>query len=230
MIRNLFFDLDDTLLDFRRAERCAVAATLASFGVPVDDAILDRYAAVNAGYWRRLERHEVTRDELKVFRFRDLFEACGIRGVSPAAVTHAYEEELGNQPYLLPGARELLARLSGHYRLFAASNGTGKIQRARLADAGIADRFEALFISEEIGAEKPSAAFFDAVFARCPDLRRGETAIIGDSLTSDIAGGRAAGLRTVWFNPHDAENRTGIHPDAVVRSLDELEAGLQDGA
>lgn len=230
MIRNLFFDLDDTLLDFRRAERCAVAATLASFGVPVDDAILDRYAAVNAGYWRRLERHEVTRDELKVFRFRDLFEACGIRGVSPAAVTHAYEEELGNQPYLLPGARELLARLSGHYRLFAASNGTGKIQRARLAGAGIADCFEALFISEEIGAEKPSTAFFDAVFARCPDLRRGETAIIGDSLTSDIAGGRAAGLRTVWFNPHDAENHTGIHPDAVVRSLDELEAGLQDGA
>ena len=230
MIRNLFFDLDDTLLDFRRAERCAVAATLASFGVPVDDAILDRYAAVNAGYWRRLERHEVTRDELKVFRFRDLFEACGIRGVSPAAVTHAYEEELGNQPYLLPGARELLARLSGHYRLFAASNGTGKIQRARLAGAGIADRFAALFISEEIGAEKPSAAFFDAVFARCPDLRRVETAIIGDSLTSDIAGGRAAGLRTVWFNPHDAENRTGIHPDAVVRSLDELEAGLQDEA
>lgn len=228
MIRNLFFDLDDTLLDFRKAERCAVAEALASFGVPVDDAVLDCYAVINAGYWHRLERHEVTRDELKVFRFRDLFEACGIRNISPAAVTRAYEEQLGDQPYLLPGARELLARLSGRYRLFAASNGTGRIQRSRLAGAGIADRFEALFLSEELGAEKPSAAFFDAVFARCTGLRREETVMLGDSLTSDIAGGSAAGLHTVWFNPSGAENRTGIHPDAVLTRLEDTEALLAE--
>ena len=96
MIRNLFFDLDDTLLDFRLSERSALTETLVSFGIPVPDALPDRYAAINADYWHRLERGEVTRDTLKVLRFRDLFRVSGITGIDPEAVTHAYEERLAS--------------------------------------------------------------------------------------------------------------------------------------
>lgn len=227
MIRNLFFDLDDTLLDFRRAERCAVAETLAAFGIPATDARLDRYAAINADYWHRLERGEVTRDALKVLRFRDLFRESGITGIDPEAVTHAYEERLAAQYFLIPGAHKALAALHGRYRLYAASNGTGHIQRARLIGAGIAPFFDGLFISAEIGAEKPSPAFFDAIFARFPALVRAETVMIGDSLTSDIAGGQAAGLRTVLFDPTGQKSGTGVPPDLRIQTLDELPPALE---
>lgn len=228
MIRNLFFDLDDTLLDFRAAERSALSRALSDFGIPVTDRLLTRYAVINAGYWKRLERGEVTRDDLKVLRYRDLFAEAGISGISPADFTHAYEMQLGNQPFLLPGAAALLSQLHGRYRLFAASNGTGRIQRSRLAGAGISHFFDGLFISEELGAEKPTAAFFDAAFAARPDLQRSETVMIGDSLTSDIAGGAAAGLRTIWFNPRGLPTPADLLPDAVVRSPAEVEAVLEE--
>ncbi|HBF15832.1 MAG TPA: noncanonical pyrimidine nucleotidase, YjjG family [Clostridiales bacterium] len=222
MIRNLFFDLDDTLLDFRKSEHDALAETLRAAGIPVTEALLARYAEINAGYWRRLERREVTRDELKVLRFRDLFVEIGAGGADPTAICAAYEMQLGQQHHLIAGASEALRELHKQYRLFAASNGTGSIQRARLAGAGIADLFDGLFISEELGAEKPSAAFFDACFARFPELKRSETAMIGDSLTSDIAGGQAAGLLTVWFNPTHAPTPTSIRPDREVERLCEV--------
>lgn len=224
MIRNLFFDLDDTLLDFRKSEHDALAETLRAAGIPVTEALLTRYAEINAGYWKRLERQEVTRDALKVLRFRDLFAEIGTDNPDPAAICAAYECRLGQQHHLIDGASETLRNLCKNYRLFAASNGTGSIQRSRLAGAGIADLFSGLLISEELGASKPAKAFFDACFARFPDLKlkRSETAIIGDSLTSDIAGGHAAGLLTVWFNPARSENRTAIRPDAEITALREL--------
>ena len=227
MIRNLFFDLDDTLLDFRLSERSALTETLVSFGIPVPDALPDRYAAINADYWHRLERGEVTRDALKVLRFRDLFRVSGITGIDPEAVTHAYEERLASRYFLIPDAHKTLAALHGRYRLFAASNGTGHIQRARLAGAGIAPLFDGLFISAEIGAEKPSPAFFDAIFTRFPLLVRTETVMIGDSLTSDIAGGQAAGLRTVLFDQTGQKSGNGIRPDLRIRSLNELPSALE---
>ena len=214
MIRNLFFDLDDTLLDFRRSEHDALKETLLAAGIPVTEALLARYAEINAGYWKRLERREVSRDKLKILRFRDLFAEIGADGADPAAICAAYEMRLGQQHHLIPGTAEALRDLRKDYRLFAASNGTGSVQRSRLAGAGIADLFDGLFISEELGVEKPSAAFFDACFARFPELKRSETAMIGDSLTSDIAGGHAAGLLTVWFNP--SVNFSGGRPRGVA--------------
>lgn len=228
MIRNLFFDLDDTLLDFRKSEKTALEETLRHASVPVTDALSRCYSEINAEYWKRLERHEVTRDALKVRRFCDLFAELGIRNVDPAAVAAEYERRLGNQSFLITGARETLSRLRRSYRLFAASNGTGTVQRSRLAGAGLSDLFEFLFLSGELGAEKPSAAFFDACFSRIPELKRSETVIIGDSLTSDIAGGRRAGLLTVWFNPSHTENRTAVTPDAEIHALADTETILTE--
>lgn len=228
MIRNLFFDLDDTLLDFRQSERTALTETLRHASLPATDTVCRRYSEINAGYWKRLERHEITRDALKIRRFCDLFAEFGIRNADPAAVAADYENRLGRQSFLVTGARETLIRLRQSYRLFAASNGTGAVQRSRLAGAGLADLFESLFLSGELGAEKPSAAFFDACFARFPELKRSETVLIGDSLSSDIAGGHHAGLLTVWFNPSHAENPTAVLPDAEIHALADTETILTE--
>lgn len=106
MIRNLFFDLDDTLLDFHRSEHDALKETLLAAGIPVTEALLARYAEINAGYWKRLERREVTRDKLKILRFRDLFAEIGADGADPAAICAAYEKRLGQQHHLIPAQRK----------------------------------------------------------------------------------------------------------------------------
>ena len=122
----------------------------------------------------------------------------------------------------MPDAEQLLRELSSKYRLYLASNGAAAVQNPRLDDAGIRKYFQGIFISEEIGADKPSKAFFDACFAAIPNFRVEEAAMVGDSLTSDIRGGHNAGLRTVWFNCHGKEPRADIRPDYVIQNLSDL--------
>ena len=94
-------------------------------------------------------------------------------------------------------------------------------------DSGIRPYFKGIFISEELGADKPSKAFFDACFAAIPGFRTEEAVMVGDSLTSDIRGGRDAGLRTVWFNPQGREPRADIRPDYTIHALSELPSLLE---
>ena len=116
--------------------------------------------------------------------------------------------------------------LYGRYRLYLVTNGTTCVQKGRIASAGIAKYFEEIFISEEIGYDKPSARFFEYCFSRIPDFSRDRAVIVGDSLTSDIQGGINAGIRTIWFNPKGQADDADIRPDLVVGSLSEIPALL----
>ena len=115
----------------------------------------------------------------------------------------------------------LVAQLPG-VRYAIASNGAAAVQNPRLDDAGLRPYFKGIFISEEMGADKPSKAFFDACFAAIPGFRLEETVMVGDSLTSDIRGGSNAGLRTVWFNLLGKEPRADIRPSYTIHALSEL--------
>ena len=225
MTEFIFLDLDDTILDFHRAERIALAKALREFGVEPTDSVLSRYHVINQQHWQRLERGELTRDQVQEGRFRVLFAELG-KDTNAAAVTRCYERNLGIGHYFLPGARETVERLSGHYRLFLASNGTASVQHSRLTSAGLYPYFEKVFISEEIGFNKPSREFFDACFARIPGFEREKAIMVGDSLTSDILGGIRSGLRTCWLNPNHLPVRPEITPDFVIESLPQLEGLL----
>lgn len=225
MTEFIFLDLDDTILDFHRAERIALAKTLREFGVEPTDGVLSRYHVINQQHWQRLERGELTRDQVQEGRFRVLFAELG-KDTDAAVVTRCYERNLGIGHYFLPGARETVERLSGHYRLFLASNGTASVQYSRLTSAGLYPYFEKVFISEEIGFNKPSREFFDACFAQIPGFEREKAIMVGDSLTSDILGGIRSGLRTCWLNPNHLPARPEITPDFVIESLPQLEGLL----
>lgn len=232
MIRHIFFDLDDTLLDFTKAERVALTKTLRHIGVEPTEAILARYHAFNAAQWRRLERGELTRDEVKERRYRLLFEELGV-SASPAQTTQYYETQLACGHWFVEGAPELLETLRGRYALYIVTNGTAPVQESRIQSAGLAPYMQEIFISQTIGADKPQPAFFTHCFAHIPAFRREEGLIVGDSLTSDIRGGRDAGLVTVWFNPHRRPNETDIVPDYTISNLAQLLPLLQrvgDGA
>lgn len=226
MLKTIFFDLDDTLLDFTRAEAEALRRALTEWDVPAGEAVLRRYHEINAAQWELLEEGKLTRDQVLVRRFDLLFGELGLD--RPAGqVCLRYEEYLKQGRWFVPGARELLITLSPRYDLYLASNGSAAVQHSRLDLAGIRPFFRDLFISEEIGFDKPGRAFFDACFARIPGFSRETALMVGDSLTSDIRGGRDAGLRTCWFDPLGKPRREDIVPDYRITDLGQLPALLE---
>ncbi len=218
-IQNFFFDLDDTILDFHAAEHRAVSLTLEHFGVKPTEAMCALYSKLNLEQWKRLEKGEITRAEVKINRFARFFEQTGL-DVVPEQAAKFYETHLSEGYFFMPHALELIQSLYGKYRLYIVTNGTARVQEGRIADAGIAKYFDGIFISELIGADKPSQAFFDACIEKIPDFCKEKTVLIGDSLSSDIHGGKAAGLYSVWYNPHHEELPQGVQaPDDVIDDL-----------
>ena len=221
MVKNVFLDLDDTVLDFEAAERAAIARALTDFGVDANDETLKMYSEINLSFWKRLERGEIDRHEVLIGRFRTLFARLGISG-DIEAVNVRYGNYLSYEHPFVDGAQEMLEDLYKAYRLYIVSNGNANVQHRRIADSGIAKYFRGIFISEEIGCDKPDRAFFERSFAQISDFKREESIMVGDSLSSDIKGGKNAGIRTVWFNPKGKENKIGAAPDFEIRALREL--------
>ena len=225
MTEFVFLDLDDTILDFHAAERIALAKTLSHFGVEPTAAVVERYHIINRQHWERLERGELTRAQVQEGRFRVLFAELG-READPVAITRNYEKNLGIGHYFLPGAQEAVQALSRHHRLFLASNGTASVQRSRLTSTGLYPYFEQVFISQDMGENKPSKEFFEACFAKIRGFDRARAIMVGDSLTSDILGGIRAGMKTCWINPAYEPPRADIRPDYEIESLSQLPALL----
>ena len=221
MIRNVLFDLDDTLFDFHKAEKIALTKTLVHFGIDPTEETLALYSTINATHWKRLELGEISREEVKVGRYRELFKTIGVE-CDPVKATAYYESMLAIGHYFMPGAPELLEELYRKYRLYIVSNGTAKVQEGRIGSSGIAKYMDGIFISQILGTNKPDKQFFDICFAEIPDFSLSETVIIGDSLSSDIKGGINAGITTVWFNPKGIENDSDIKPDYTIKELSEV--------
>jgi 2-haloacid dehalogenase len=217
----LLFDLDDTLLDFRAAEAHALEQALRDAGLSCDPAWLDVYREVNAAAWRALEDGRTTPERLRVERFEALFARLGL-GLDPAVFSAGYLQHLGTQAQLVDGARSMLdAALPGR-RLAIITNGLAEVQRPRLAASVIAHRISALVISEEVGVAKPDPAIFEIALDRMGRPDRRDVLMVGDSLSSDVAGGITADIDTVWFNPAGLPGRHGLEPTHQVGALSEL--------
>lgn len=222
MIEFLFLDLDDTILDFKKAERIAVRRAISNAGVEATDEVCSRYSEINLLHWQMLERGEITREQVLVNRFAVLFEELG-HSVHAEKVARDYERLLGIGHYFLPGAEETVKRvLFGNYRMFLASNGTAGVQRSRLTSADLYPYFEKIFISEDIGYNKPSREYFDGCFRQIPDFDASKALMVGDSLSSDILGGINAGVKTCWVNPRGNTAPDHIQPDYIIGSITEL--------
>lgn len=221
----LFLDLDDTILDFHKAERIAIAKTIRDYGVEPTEEILALYHRINKWHWEQLELGNLTRKQVQEDRFAVLFRELG-REVDAEACAKAYMENLAIGHYFLPGAEEAVDRLSRKYRLFLVSNGNTSVQKGRMTSANLYRFFEKVFVSQEIGFNKPAKAYFDACFAQIPDFDPARALMVGDSLSSDIKGGINAGIPTVWVNP-EHKPCGEIKPDYEIEALSQLEALLE---
>ena len=223
MIKNILLDLDNTLFDFYASEKKALKKTLIEMGLNPDEKMLKRYSEINEAHWKRLEKGELTRAEVKVGRYRQLFREYGV-DISPEDTTARYEIKLSEEGDLMEGALDLLKFLKDKYRLYVVSNGTLVCQQGRMKNTGITDFFDESFISQQIGFEKPQKEFFDYCFENIPGFKKEETIIVGDSISADIIGGKNAGIKTVWFNTKDEASPL---PDYEISSLCELKTLLE---
>ena len=222
MYEFLFLDLDDTILDFQKAEHIALSKTLESFGLTPTEKVLKRYNQINKAHWEALERKEMTRAQVLLGRFQMLFREFQL-DVDPEKVARIYERNLGIGHWFLPGAEEAVERLSKKYKLYLASNGTASVQKGRMTSANLYRFFEKVFVSQEIGANKPSIEYFERCFAQISDFDKAKAIIVGDSLTSDILGGQNAGITTCWVNPGHKPGREDIRVDYEIEALSQLE-------
>ena len=218
----ILFDADATLFDFKRSEHDAVIDCLRFAGLPTTDSVVETYSKINDGYWKKLERGEVTKSELFVARWKDLIDHYGF-DFDARVIADKYPERLAERGYLIDGAEDICKALYGRFRLYIVTNGFAKVQHGRFDKSPLRKYFADMFISEEVGAEKPSLEYFEAVFAKIPDFDKNKTIIIGDSLTSDIKGGIAAGLDTCWYNPQEKSVPEGMDITYIVNQLSEIE-------
>lgn len=220
MIQVILWDVDGTLLDFHSAEAAAIRALFQKFGLGTcTDAMLADYSTINAGYWRRLETGELTKPQVLTGRFETFFSKYGLDTGCVDAFNAAYQLALGDTVCFCPNAMETLLALKGKVLQCAVTNGTAIAQKKKLAASGLDKIFDHIFISDEIGIDKPNVAFFDAVWQKIGKYAPDEVLIVGDSLTSDIRGGNNVGIQTCWYNPKGLPRPDGLRIDYDIRNL-----------
>lgn len=211
-------DADETLLDFRRAERESLTAVLSERGITVSEELIARYHAINDSLWKKLERHEITRPRLLTERFELLFSEYGI-SLPVREIADKFFRNLAARGYLLDGAKEFLLKLKKCGRIYVVTNGAQYTQERRLRDSGLGDLCDGAFISEKIGVDKPSEAYAEYVETHISGYCRERAVWVGDSLTSDKACAESRGIDFILYAPQGAPSE---YRGKVARNYEEL--------
>ncbi|MBQ8576041.1 MAG: YjjG family noncanonical pyrimidine nucleotidase [Clostridia bacterium] len=214
----LLFDLDDTLLDFGKAEDNAINKLLIKYNIPVTEENKQLYVKMNKAKWTALEKGEITRKQLFATRFSDYFSALGVEADGIKA-NEEYILFLGQGHFLIDGALDVCRELNKKYSMYIITNGAKKAQEGRLTDSPLMEFFDGVFISEEIGFDKPKKEYFDFVYKNITEQDKSKTLVIGDSLNSDIAGAVNYGVDSCWVNRGEPKETAATY---TVKNIGEL--------
>ncbi len=221
MIDTILWDIDGTLMDFKASEKRAIKKAFSDFSADMTDEEISLYSEINDSCWKMMERGEIPRERVFSLRFEIFFEKtghfCDIEKLNENYLTY-----LGEMFVIQDNSYEILKSLKGKVRQYIVTNGHKKPQTMKVAASGFIDLIDGLFISGELGCQKPSKEFFDKCFEIIGDIDKEKTIIIGDSLTSDIKGGNNAGILTCWYNPEGAEKPTDLKIDYEIKTLSEV--------
>ncbi len=205
MHHNFLFDLDQTLLDFHASEYKALGIVLRANGLSFSDEIYRAFKAYNKTLWLELEKGNISRTELFMKRFLDVFSRCegDASGLDPLKVNDDFIRTMSMNGVLMDGALEFVRKLRENIpkaRIYIASNGATINAKGRIASTGLDRYIDGLFISEDMGVTKPDTAFFDICLEQIGEPKS-SCIMIGDSLSSDMLGAKNASLKSVWFMP-----------------------------
>ncbi|MBE6728036.1 MAG: noncanonical pyrimidine nucleotidase, YjjG family [Ruminococcaceae bacterium] len=220
----LLFDLDNTLLDFNKTEYHAIIQTLKKHCLPASDEIAVTYSKINKSFWEAFERGEIKREEIFENRFIKLFETIGVKAES-SAFAKDYFDFLACGHETVDGAKEILEwSVSKGIKVYAITNGVAYTQYKRIKESGLNRFFSGIFISEEVGFKKPEKPYFDYVLNHIESFLKNEILIVGDSMSSDILGGKNSGIDTCWYNPYNnsAQYKPTFEIDKLIQIKDIL--------
>ena len=220
MYKALFFDIDDTLLNYRQSSRAALERTCHCFEIPYSEAVFNAFIGIDDKLWMAQKHGEHTVEDVLRLRFPALFEHLRLGAYTPA-FSPTFEAHMADECAMESHAAEIIRHVSGKYKLFAASNGILRMQEKRMAKAGLAEHFEALFVSDNIGHEKPNPAFFDQCLERSK-LRPEEILFIGDSIEADMQGAYNSGIAACWYNKKGKPHPEGLKIHHTISDLLEL--------
>lgn len=219
----VLLDVDNTLLDFDAAERQALTEMLAEYDLPHDGHACEVYHKVNRELWDALAKGKLNKAKLFQTRFLRFLQAMDLPDNGKShAMNDRYEELLATHSDLIPGALNALEELGEVATLATVSNGAAMVQQARIRDSGVEKYMDGIYISEKVGAAKPSAKLFEHVLKDLGISNRSRVLMVGDDLLADIKGGQNAGVDTCWVNFKNEENVTDIQPKYEIHSYEEL--------
>lgn len=217
----LLFDADNTLFNFDVGNRNAFHAVCTQCDIPDTEEVFRLYETCNNEMWQAFDRGECTKDFLVVERFRRFLSIMQLDR-DPALCNHIHLSALAQNQILMPHAEDVCRTLAQNHKLYLVTNAVASVQRRRLAESILRPYISDAFISEEAGASKPSAAYFDYVFAHVGGLTKDNCIVIGDSLSSDIRGANNYGLPCCWYNPKQDSRPGDLRIDYEITDLQEL--------
>ena len=225
--RLFLFDLDETLLDFNASERLSFERALQELGLSaMPDGLFARYQAINTALWQTFETGAVTKDFLKVERFRKTFAEHGL-DLDPEAASRHYLEALADNVVLVDGAAELCQELAAIGEVGIVTNGIEHLQRRRIASCALQPHVSFIATSEACGHAKPDVRFFHYAAQMARAFAHADTVIVGDRLDTDILGANRFGIDSCWFNPGRLPNRTEARPTYEVARLHDVIPALR---
>ena len=225
MIKAVLLDVDNTLLDFNKSANETIKSAFAELGLTYSGGVFDVFLRTNDELWRKIEEKEITRAELHRDRWNIIFNRLGLNA-DGTEMERLFLSRLENYAIPVNGALDTVKYLSGKYKLYTASNAPYAQQVKRLTLSGILPFIEKILNFEDQGINKPQKRFFEECLKAMSPATKEEVAMIGDSLSADMQGGKSVGITTVWFNRGGSANLPIGLCDYTVKSLAEIKAIL----
>lgn len=219
----LLFDADRTLFDFDASEKAAFYEVAPKYGITPNDEVHKLYCRLNNENWEALERGEFTKERILVRRYEQLFESLNIKNQSAENINRDYLAALADKSFVFGESEPLLREMKKRgKKIYLVTNGVKFVQDGRIARSPLKNLFDGVFISEEIGYEKPDIRFFAAVEKGIPGFDKSRAVVIGDSISSDIKGANNYGLDCIWLNEKGAPAPQNLKITVIIKSLNEL--------
>lgn len=221
-IKAILYDVDGTLLDFETQEEVALSYCFKKYNLgELSEEKLELYKRINLGYWEMFEKNLITKEKLVVKRFEDYLEALGVT-LNAEEVNDTYFSKLGDTIVFKDNSYELVKSLKGKIKQYVVTNGAIRVQKTKLAKSGFDKLMDDVFISDEVGYQKPRKEFFDAIKNRLGDVANDEILIVGDSLTSDMKLADNCNLISCFYNPKKKDYKVDFKIDYEISDLNEV--------